>query len=161
MLPKLQGRLWHTTHPDRFQGILNCGAILPEPPIPATSRWKTARGQEGYPYVRTIGGVSLFDFDRFQPQSYSIDYPLSTWRTFIPFREDWGTAIWIEINRAQITHQLISATDLLARWKADGAYGNALMPCIEAAVIGELPASAFLGAFVVNEGDYSCRPLTI
>jgi hypothetical protein len=40
---ELIGRLWHTTHPDHFQRILQRGAIIPEPDIPESARWKTER----------------------------------------------------------------------------------------------------------------------
>lgn len=39
VLRELYGGLWHTTHPDRFKGILAAGAILPEPGIPDRERW--------------------------------------------------------------------------------------------------------------------------
>ena len=30
----------------------------------------TGEGKEHYPYVRTLGGISLFDFNQFEPDSY-------------------------------------------------------------------------------------------
>src|SRR5882672_4084889 len=65
LLTRLLGGLWHTTYPERFDGILKTGAILPEPVIPDADRWATSRGREHYPYVRMLGGVSLFDFNQF------------------------------------------------------------------------------------------------
>jgi hypothetical protein len=65
VLQKLKGGVWHTTNMNRFQGILRSSAILPEPEIPDRERWSTSRGSELYPYVRTLGGVSLFDFRKF------------------------------------------------------------------------------------------------
>jgi len=38
VLTELNGRLWHTTHPDRFTSILTSHAILPEPSIPDGER---------------------------------------------------------------------------------------------------------------------------
>src|SRR5579859_921647 len=46
VLQRLQGKLWHTTHPDRFNAILAKGAILPEAEISDSERWGTAAGQE-------------------------------------------------------------------------------------------------------------------
>ena len=66
ILVELVGSVWHTTRPERFQHILESGAILPEPDIPKAERWGTAGGPEGYPYVRSIGAVSLFDFRSFR-----------------------------------------------------------------------------------------------
>jgi hypothetical protein len=85
---ELHGGLWHTTHPDRFRVILTCGAIVPVPDIPVIERWKASAGPEFYPYVRTLGGVSLFDFNNFDSESYSEKFPLSSWYEFIPFRAE-------------------------------------------------------------------------
>ena len=153
VLKELYGRLWHTTHPDRFNSILISGAILPEPDIPDADRWKTSRGREFYPYVRTIGGVSLFDFDQFDAESYAQKCPVSTWRAFIPYRTDWGSAVWIEIDRERVASQLIAGSDLVARWKSDNAYRHTIMPYIEVAHLGPLPRAAFKRAFLVRKGD--------
>jgi len=88
ILPELCGGLWHITHPDRFKSILNSNAILPEPDIPEGARYCTGLGKDHYPYVRTLGGVSLFDFNRFDPDAYTEEYPLSTWAAFVPYRTD-------------------------------------------------------------------------
>jgi hypothetical protein len=102
LLPELCGGLWHTTHPDRFKPILSGGAILPEPNIPDGDRYCTGLGKDHYPYVRTLGGVSLFDFNGFDTDAYTNEYPSSTWATFVPYRTDWGSSVWIEINREQV-----------------------------------------------------------
>lgn len=62
VLQTLRGGVWHTTDSERYKGILSAGAILPEPPIPDSDRWETGLGTIGCSYVRSIGGVSLFDF---------------------------------------------------------------------------------------------------
>lgn len=161
VLKELNGRLWHTTHPDRFSAIINSGGILPEPDISDRDRWKTSQGKEFYPYVRTIGGVSLFDFNNFDPESYGQKYPISSWRTFVPFRMEWGCSVWIEINRVQVAAQLISTTDLVAKWNSDRAYRHTIMPHIEAAHLGLLPRRAFTRAFLVGDGENQFHPLDI
>jgi hypothetical protein len=153
---ELQGGLWHTTHPSYFQRILTLGAILPEPDIPESNRWKTSRGPDYHSYVRTIGGVSLFDFDGFQPEKYNKKYPLSNWEYFVPYRKDWQSAVWIEINRAQVADRFISSTELVERWKAKAAFHHSIMPYIEAAYLGELKRSAFIRAFIVEAGKELC-----
>jgi len=65
VLQTLRGSVWHTTNCDRYKSILADGAILPEPSIPDSDRWGTGLGTIGCPYVRSIGGVSLFDFRDF------------------------------------------------------------------------------------------------
>ena len=82
-LAKLLGGLWHTTHPDRFDAILKSGAILPEPNIPNNERWGALADREHLPFVRFLGGVSLFEFgDRMQDHERC---PSSCWAYFVPF----------------------------------------------------------------------------
>lgn len=139
----LRGPLWHTTHPNRYQEIIESGFIYPEPNIPNSERWKTARGPDFYPYVRHIGGVSLFDFNGFDPVEYSRICPMSSWRTFVPCRSDWKESIWIEIDRDSVRANYISPNSLSERQRAENAERHTLMPRIEAAVIGSIPVSAF------------------
>lgn len=153
--------LWHTTNLTRFGAILEAGAILPEPDIPDSQRWETSRGPDYYPYVRTIAGVSLFDFNQFDSKRYAQSHPISTWRRFVPYREDWGQAVWIEIDRAQVAASLISTSDLLARWKTQHAFRHLIMPLIEAAHIGPLPRTAFKRALLVQKGKTRVRKLTL
>jgi len=159
VLKKLYGGLWHTTAPDHFERILAGGAISPEPNIPDTGRSATSRGKEHYPYVRTLGGISLFDFDHFDQESYTNTFPNSAWHEFVPYRRCWGRSVWIEIDREQVAGQMISASDLLTRWHSDEAYGNKILPGIEAAHLGQLPRTAFKRAFLVGEGDDRLHPL--
>jgi hypothetical protein len=154
VLQRLQGAVWHTTNSERFQGILHSGAILPEPPIPDRDRWSTAMGSKWYPYTRTLGGVSLFDFREFDPDQYSKDYPLSTWAEFVPYRSTWKEAVWIEIDAEKLGKAFVSGNDLLARWKTVEV-GNRIMPRIEAAHLGPLPCVAFKNVFHVSEGSAS------
>ena len=154
VLQRLQGAVWHTTNSERFQKILHSGAILPEPTIPDRDRWSTAMGSKWYPYTRTLGGVSLFDFREFNPDQYSKDYPLSTWAEFVPYRSTWKEAVWIEIDAEKLGKAFVSGNDLLARWKTVEV-GNRIMPRIEAAHLGPLPCVAFKSVFHVCEGSAS------
>lgn len=151
VLHRLIGGVWHTTNEERFQGILRSGAILPEPDIPDDGRWSAGQGSQWYPYVRTLGGVSLFDFREFNGDQYSRDYPLSAWTEFVPFRSTWGMAVWVEIDVEKLGRRFVSGGDLLARWKAAGV-GNRIMPVIEAACLGRVPCAAFKSVFRVIEG---------
>jgi hypothetical protein len=161
VLRELHGRLWHTTHPDRFKGILTSGAILPDPNMLDSDRWGTSQGPDYYPYVRTLGGVSLFDFDQFDAEAYSRDYPMSSWSEFVPYRERWGCSVWIEIDRKKVDpHNIVSRSDLVKGWKTARAYQHKIMPYIEAAHIGRLPRTAFKQAFLVRKDDSQIHPLT-
>lgn len=148
---KLQGGVWHTTKVSRFQGILRSAAILPEPEIPDSERWSTSQGSEWYPYVRTLGGVSLFDFRKFNREQYSEEFPVSTWAEFVPYRSEWKEAVWIEIDVGKLGKAFISGEGVLSRWKS-AKDGNRIMPGIEAARVGPLPHTAFKTIFTVRQG---------
>jgi len=152
VLQKLQGGVWHTTNMNRFQGILRSSAILPEPEIPDSERWR------GYPYVRTLGGVSLFDFRKFNREQYWEDFPMSTWAEFVPYRRAWKEAVWIEIDVDKLGEAFLSGVDLLARWNA-AKVGSRIMPEIEAAHVGPLPSTAFKTVFTVREGSDTLYPV--
>jgi len=161
VLQRLQGKLWHTTHPDRFNAILAKGAILPEAEISDSERWGTAAGQEHYPYVRFLGGVSLFDFNDFDPSEYEKRCPASSWAYFVPCHLSWDCAVWIEIDRAKVVApQFISGTELISKWKTEGAYGHNIMPEIEAAYLGSISTAAFKQAFLVRKSDSTILQLT-
>ncbi len=152
VLKELHGCLWHTTPPDRFARILELGAILPiHPDNSNPDGWKTLSGEPYRSYAHTLGAVSLFDFEQFDPEVYRQKCPLSSWDEYVPFREKWGSAVWIEIDREKVAPQLISAAELLKRNHAEGAQRYSIMPYIEAAHVGPLPRSAFARAFVVDD----------
>jgi len=147
----LRGRLWHTTSSDRYQQIVESGFILPNPPVPDDERWGTIQGPDYYPYVRFLGGVSLFDFNGFDPESYGEKYPLSTWIEFVPYRRQWGKSVWIEINRQRIIDNFISGDMLLTKWKQSADYRHPIMPCIEAAHLGPISMEAFNCVFICGD----------
>lgn len=138
-LKALGDRLWHTTSPARYEQIKAAGAILPEPPLPDSERWKTAGGPKHYPFVRSIGGVSLFDFTGFDPDVYGERYPLSTWQEFVPFRLTWGAAVWMEVDHEAAPGPIIRPKALVEKWNSENAHAHTLMPMIEAAHIGAIP----------------------
>jgi hypothetical protein len=108
--------------------------------------------------VRTLGGVSLFDFKGFEPEEYSTAFPMSTWREFLPYRSEWKDAVWIEIDTDVLGHGFISGHALLEKWKADKV-GNRIMPQIEAAHLGRIPVSAFKSVFIVRQGTAALLPI--
>ena len=153
-LEKLIGGLWHTTHPDRFEKIIETGAIMPEPDgIPEEKRWSTARGPDLYPYVRKLGGVSLFDFQCFNYTAYDKKCPNSNWREFVPFRKIWGCAVWVELDRTKTAKSLIQGSDLLKLQEKDHAYRNKIMPHIEVAHLGDLSCDTFVRILQIQNDD--------
>ena len=157
---KLRGSVWHTTSLERYKQIVIDKAILPEPPtIKDSERWKTGGGPEGYPYVRKLGGVSLFDFRKFDKDKYSQKYPFSSWRTFVPKVKDWHTAVWIKIDIKAVSENLIFGSELINQWKTQEAYRHSIMPIIEIAHIGPLPSSAFQKILTFSENDQCFRTI--
>jgi hypothetical protein len=159
VLKELLGGLWHTTRLDRFQRILELGAILPIPENPNPDGWRTMDGEPYRSYAHTLNGVSLFDFDQFDPERYGQKCPMSSWYEFVPFREKWGSAVWIEINRKRVAANLISGADVVTRWNSDKAYQHNFMPYIEAIHVGPVPRAAFSRAFIVGKGESEIRAL--
>jgi len=135
--------IWHTTSVDGYKGILTTGSIHPEPSIPDTERWSSADNPH---FVRSLGGVSLFEFLAFDAESYTERYPQSMWRNFVPCCQKWKEAIWIEIDCKAIQENFLDGATLLGLWREGVNQGTArkIMPLIEAAHIGSIPVSAFL-----------------
>lgn len=75
---RLHGGLWHTTRPDRLLSIMESRAMLVEPNIDDRERSNTANGPKNSPISRTIGGISLFDFQGFYQESYQRQFPISS-----------------------------------------------------------------------------------
>ncbi|SMF82148.1 hypothetical protein SAMN06265365_14237 [Tistlia consotensis] len=150
---ELHGGLWHTTHPERFLGILEKGAIQVEPELPDPERFGTLNGRKNWPFVRFIGGVSLFDFHRFDPAVYDEICPGRNWQTFVPYRSewDWHGAIWLEIDRTRLrASAFLSAEEVRYRWFNGGDLAHRLIAWVEAAHIGDLPLSACRRALFVH-----------
>ena len=162
MFPEiLREGIWHTTSIERFEGILAAGRILPEPPIPDIERWGTAYGPSLYPFVRSIGCVSVFDFLGFDEATYNEQYPLSMWRTFVPCFSKWDESIWIELDRSAIKDSFIDGKSLVKRWKQQNELGKKIMPIIEAAHIGPVPISAFRCVYKFNKHDQEFKQVQI
>ena len=123
LLPSvLRNRLWHSTTPERYQLICVSGAILPEPEMPDSARWGTAQGLDFYPYVRFLGGVSLFDYSDFDEEKYEKSFQLSNWHSFVPQNDLEGNKVWLEIDRSHVSASLITGKAVLQRWKKESAY---------------------------------------
>lgn len=158
---RLHGGLWHTTRPDRLLSIFESRAILVEPKIDDRERSNTANGPKNYPISRTIGGISLFDFDGFHPASYERRFPVSSWHTFVPYVRSWKGSVWLQIEREVVGEQLVSPTALLSKWKDEGLHGHNILPALEAAHLGGLPISAICSAFLTWDNGQEIREINI
>lgn len=153
----LQDAVWHTTSHEHFEQIIKAGQIEAEPDIPNESRWKTRLGPDTYPYVRTLGGVSLFEFSSFKPDSYDKEYVMSSWRSFVPFCVKWGASVWVEIDIPTLGQNYIPGRELLARWKRDKAFKHTIMPIIEAASLAPISLGSFKRVLESSSADPTLR----
>ncbi|MDR3577932.1 MAG: hypothetical protein P4L50_29050 [Anaerolineaceae bacterium] len=174
LLPTLKGGLWHVTRAERHSEIINSGGIDPNPEgIPDTERWQTQHGQSGLPFVRYIGGVSLFDFI-----NWDIDTCASVcvrglfygcqWGNFIPMLQWNGkhldSSVWIEINYDAVKHNLKLNEELehlQHEERRRSGDNHTLLPCVEAAHIGRIPCSAIMRAFAVVRAYKKIQPLPL
>jgi hypothetical protein len=136
---------------ERYIDIVKSGSILVEPDIPDSERWCTGGGESHYPFVRHIGGVSLFDFDGFNWKAYSKKYTLSSWRSFVPKQKDWTYTVWLKIDRDKVKNNIIEGAALLKKWKDDNKYGHNIMPLIECAHIGDLPITSCSSVLIYDD----------
>lgn len=158
---RLHGGLWHTTRPDRLLPIVESRAILVEPDVDDGERSNTANGPKNYPISRTIGGISLFDFDGFHPESYEKQFPSSSWHFFVLYVRSWQGSVWLEIEREVVREQLVSPAALLSKWKEEGLHGHNILPALEAAHLGDLPISAISSAFLTWDIGREVREFNI
>ena len=144
---ELQNGLWHTTNRERYAKIIALKAILPNPPdMPDSERWGSS---DNPPFVRSLGGISLFEFNNFDPERYATTHPASSWQHFIPYKRSWGISVWIEIDRSQIEKEFLNAEVVADKWNIN-CKGN-LMPRIEAACLGPIPLQAFQRVLTFGE----------
>ncbi|PIP00672.1 hypothetical protein [Pleomorphomonas carboxyditropha] len=158
---RLLGRLWHVTSRERFQSIRRDGFIRAKPKIPDKERWSTRRGPYYYPFVRSIGGFSLFDFPLgFDILAYRERCRWSSPEAFIPHAEAWGHAVWLEIDRDAQAAQIKDGETVWTECE-DYGHGRRCMPHIEAAHIGDMPISSIRAAYEIDAGDDDWRPVAI
>ena len=147
---QLLNAFWHTTSVNRYQSIIDSGFIKPEPNIKG-HRWGVGMGPSHYPFVRKIGGVSIFDFFGFEPEQYSKKFPVSSWRSFVPIQKNWNQAIWIKLSPENMPGKFLKGLELRKiQWDLN-ALKNKLMPRIECAHIGPIPIKAFVQILLYDQ----------
>ena len=147
---QLLDAFWHTTSVSNYQAIIDSGFIHPEP-SGVELRWGTGQGPEYYPFVRTLGGVSIFDFYGFNPDQYSDKFPMSSWYSFVPLQREWKNAIWIQLSPERMLGKFLKGLELKKLQEEQSAYKNKLMPRIECAHIGSIPVETFVSVLLYEE----------
>lgn len=145
----LLGGFWHTTSDVGFKCIIQSGFIMAEPPIPDAERYG------GISFVRSLGGVSVFDFpSNFDFEAYEADVQVNSIGEFIPFKRSWGRSIWLRIDTEIVLDALKSGKEIRALWK-ELESTKRFMAEIEGAHIGNIPIAAIQEAFAIDADD--CR----
>lgn len=150
VLEKTKGGIWHTTTHERFRNIIRAGLVLVEPDLPDSERWNTANGPPGFPFVRHIGGISLFDFRDFDPAAYSETYPVSCWSEFVPFRSAVGHAVWMDFSNVISDEKFVDKSNLIRMWNDDRGYRHNILPNLEAAYLGDLDLNKCNNIFYIG-----------
>lgn len=69
----------------------------------------------------------------------------------MPYPKTWGHAIWVEIDQDKQAKALISGAAIWEKCELEGQ-GRRCMPFVEAAHIGDMPASSIRAAYYIAEG---------
>lgn len=143
-VPKeLKGRVWHSTSKENALKIDKHGYIVAEPDIDESKRWG-GKSQSVHPFVRSIGGISLFDFRL--PNSHISEILYS----FIPCRAGWSQTVWFEINVLYLDDSFLSAEQVRLRWIKAGM-NRQYMPKLEAASLRPIPTKHINSIYISNK----------
>lgn len=144
---RLAGSLWHTTSVARFGSILATGFIMVEPGLPEKERYG------GDPFVRSLGGVSLFDFPAgFDFEKYNAEIPTNSLGEFVPFKRSWGHSVWLRLDTDALALGIRSGKAIRALWKDLGSVKRFIAE-VEGAHLGDIPIGEIADAYQIGEGD--------
>lgn len=137
--PQLRGKVWHSTSIENAKSIVECGAILAEPELSETKRW----GSASLLFVRSIGGISLFDFRLHN--SHSSEFL----GAFVPCKVGFSRTVWFEIELSKLGSSFISADETRLRW-INAGMNTQYMPKLEAASLSAIPIDCIKAVYVCN-----------
>src|SRR5690606_33469494 len=132
---KLHGSVWHSTSVERYTMIKADGQITANPALPDSERWGTGLGEDYYPFIRSLGGISVFDFRSFHVKQYNRKYGDSYWSTLVPCRSGWEQAVWIELDILQLGDNFLSGKTVRQLWQDTNSVRK-FIAGIEGAVLG-------------------------
>jgi hypothetical protein len=142
--------IWHVTSKSCFKSMLADGEIKAEPRIPDDKRYNTDKGTKYYPFVRSIGGISLFDFctEEFKFHHYinAVNFsPKSC-------NEELSDIVWIEMDRDAIKDRIITNNELMKQRIKECFHQ--IIPIYEIAVIETISTSAFIRTIEKKNNKY-------
>ena len=134
---QLQHGVWHTTGPGGLRGILSSGGIEPN-----RGAFNYSWPQSPNSYGGKRGYVSLFDFRDVPEEKYTECY--YKWTTFFYKHKPFTYAL--QIADHYLDERFISAKQV----RASPAYGEFLIPHVEAWFDGSIPVSMISGVVVFS-----------
>jgi hypothetical protein len=158
--PELLGAVWHTTSISRFKRIVSSREIMAEPDIADTARHGTRRGPKLYPFVRSLGGISVFDFQNFDPAEHFKETGALNWPHFVFGHHTEEDSLWIEINTKKLNDSYLSAKEIRHMWHESNS-NRKFMTGIEGAVLKSVPIDAFRNVLLFSKRDQKFSNLII
>jgi hypothetical protein len=140
---ELKGKIWHSTSKELALEIYSHGYIIFDPSIDESKRWG-GKSKSTHPFVRSIGGISLFDFRL--PSSHVSEILYS----FIPCRTGWPQTVWLEINHFYLGDMFSSAEETRIRW-IEAGMNRQYMPKLEAASLRPIPIEYIKSIYISNK----------
>ncbi|MCY4487155.1 MAG: hypothetical protein OXF11_08585 [Deltaproteobacteria bacterium] len=136
----LDQRLWHATGLEGLRGILTSGQIAI-----AGARYKNS-------LCRYLNCVSLFDFG---PSAVDDWDQFRNWYAWFGHEQNSRVAIWLEVDRETVVHDLYDAGKLHRKWKEH--LSKRFIPGVEAGHKGPIRRCALKGALLIdrhNKADF-------
>ncbi|EJV1663834.1 hypothetical protein AB7W88_03095 [Providencia vermicola] len=147
---QLLGQVCHVTTYSRFETIKNVGFIKVNPDIPDQDR--TGNGKKDkYPIVRTINGISVFDFRFVTERFLNNRNHRNKWNWVFNWRyfghED---LVWISINIEDFKECFLSVEEVTKK----GVEGRRnFIPKLEGAILSDIPLRSFNSISVYSRKD--------
>ena len=129
----LDQRLWHATGLEGLRGILKSGHIAI-----AGARYENS-------LCRYLNCVSLFDFG---PSAVDDWGQFHNWYAWFGHEQNSRVAIWLEVDREAVAHDLYDAGKLHQIWKEH--LSKRFMPGVEAGHRGPIRLCALKGALLID-----------
>ncbi len=129
----LDQRLWHATGLEGLRGILTSGELAI-----AGTRYENS-------LCRYLNCVSLFDFG---PSAVDDWCQFNNWYAWFGHEQNSRVAIWLEVDRETVAHDLYDAGKLHRIWKEH--LSKRFIPGVEAGHKGPIRLGALKGALLID-----------
>jgi len=137
--------IWHSTNLKGYKKILESKYIKPNPDIS-----ESERSSDETAFVRTMGGVSIFDFRNINIDKYSEEYAPTVWGYFIPGRAIWDKTIWLELDELKMSENYLPPNDVMFKLNNLNT-GQQIVPYLEGAHIGSIHISLIKRVMIFDE----------